>query len=108
MAFVKPKESALTWVCSAMIHKDAPHLDKAYDVIDSVLSVESGIWFIDENGYGHSNKKSFDAIPDARLAELGLSRNPIDILVAGKLQIPQTQAFETRMNQEFEQIKARF
>ncbi|MEE8153520.1 MAG: extracellular solute-binding protein, partial [Phycisphaerales bacterium] len=108
VAFAKPKEGALTWVCGAMIHKDAPHLDKAHDVIDSMLSVESGIWLIDENGYGHSNKKAFDAIPDARLAELGLSRNPIEILSAGKFQVPQTQEFETKMNQEFEQIKAGF
>ncbi len=73
-----------------------------------MLSVERGVWLIDENGYGHSNKKSFDAIPDARLAELGLSRNPVEILGARKFQIPQTQAFETKMNQEFEQIKAGF
>ena len=106
--FAKPKEGALTWVCGAMIHKDAPHLDKAHDVVDWMLSVESGVWLIDENGYGHSNRKSFDAIPDARLAELGLSRNPVEILGAGKFQIPQTQAFETKMNQEFEQIKAGF
>ena len=108
VTFAKPKEGALIWVCGAMIHKDAPHLDKAHDVIDSMLSVESGIWLIDENGYGRSNKKSFDAIPDARLAELGSSRNPLEILSAGKFQNPQTQAFETRMNQELEQIKAGF
>ncbi len=90
-----------------MIHQDAPHLDKAHDVIDSMLSVESGIWLIDY-GYGHSNKKAFDATPDALLAERGLSGNPVDILSAGKFQVPQTQEFETRMNQEFEQIKAGF
>ena len=44
----------------------------------------------------------------AELANLGLSRNPKDILDAGKFQVPQTQEFETKMNQEFEQIKAGF
>jgi hypothetical protein len=39
---------------------------------------------------------------------LGLSRNPADILSAGKFQVPQTQEFETAMNKEFEQIKAGF
>ncbi len=106
--FANPKEGALTWVCGAMIHKDAPHVDKAHDVIDAMISVETGKWMISENGYGHSNQKSFDQFTDAQLTELGLSRNPNDILGAGKFQIPQTQEFETKMNQEFEQIKAGF
>lgn len=106
--FANPKEGALTWVCGAIIHKDAPHLDKAHDVIDAMISTEVGKWIIGYNGYGHSNAKSFDQFTDEELADLGLSRNPSDILNAGKFQIPQTQEFETRMNQEFEQIKAGF
>jgi spermidine/putrescine transport system substrate-binding protein len=90
--FANPKEGALTWVCGAMMHKDAPHPD----------------WLIAENGYGHSNSKSFDQFSAEELAELGLSRNPADILSAGKFQVPQTQEFETAMNKEFEQIKAGF
>jgi spermidine/putrescine transport system substrate-binding protein len=108
VTFANPKEGALTWVCGAMIHKDAPHLDKAYDLVDALLSTEAGAWLIGENGYGHSNAKSFDLFTDDQLAELGLSRNPEDILAAGKFQIPQTQEFETRMNEEFEKIKAGF
>ncbi len=106
--FANPKEGALTWVCGVMIHKDAPHIDKAHDIIDSMLSVETGKWLIGENGYGHSNAKSFEQFDDATLASLTLSRNPADILGAGKFQVPQNQEFETRMNQEFEQIKAGF
>jgi spermidine/putrescine transport system substrate-binding protein len=106
--FANPKEGALTWVCGLMMHKDAPHPGKAYDVIDAMLSTESGKWLISENGYGHSNAKTFDLFSDDELAALGLSRNPADILSAGKFQIPQTQEFETAMNKEFEQIKAGF
>ncbi len=108
VAFANPKEGALTWVCGAMMHKDAPHPDKAHDIVDALLSTESGKWLIGENGYGHSNIKSFDLFTDAELTELGLSRNPVDILSAGKFQIPQTQEFETAMNKEFEKIKAGF
>ena len=108
MKFASPKEGALTWVCGAMILKDAPKLDRAHDIIDSMISTESGKWLIGENGYGHSNARSFDQFTDAELANLGLSRNPKDILDAGKFQVPQTQEFETKMNQEFEQIKAGF
>jgi spermidine/putrescine transport system substrate-binding protein len=106
--FAKPKEGALTWVCGAMIHKDAPNIDKAHDVIDAMISVDAGKWLIGENGYGHSNLKSFDQFTDKQLQDLGLSRTPSDILSAGKFQIPQTQEFESKMNKEFEQIKAGF
>jgi len=108
VAFANVKEGALTWVCGAMIHKDAPHLDKAHDVVDALLSTEAGKWLIGENGYGHSNAKSFDQFTDKELTDLGLSRNPVDILSAGKFQVPQTQEFETAMNKEYEQIMAGF
>jgi spermidine/putrescine transport system substrate-binding protein len=108
VTFANPKEGALTWVCGVMMHKDAPHPDKAYDLVDALLSTEGGKWLIGENGYGHSNAKSFDLFSDDELAALGLSRNPADILSAGKFQVPQTQEFETAMNKEFEKIKAGF
>ena len=106
VGFAKPKEGALTWVCGAMIHKDAPNVDKAYDIIDSLLSVSSGEFVIRDYGYGHSNRKSFDAFDEATLASLGLSKVPADILSAGHFQIPQSQDWESRMNEVFELIKA--
>lgn len=106
--FAKPKEGALTWVCGLMIHKDAPNIDRAYDVIDSLLSTESGQFMINDYGYGHANIKSFDAFDEATLTGLGLSKNPDDILSAGHFQVPQTQEWETRMNETFETIKAGF
>ena len=106
--FANVKEGALTWVCGAMMLKAAPNPDKAHDIIDSLLSIETGKWLIAENGYGHSNSKSFDQFSDAELKELGLHRDPSVILDAGKFQVPQTQEFESKMNQEFEQIKAGF
>lgn len=43
VAFAKPKEGALTWVCGLMMHAKAPHPDKAHDIIDSLLSVERAL-----------------------------------------------------------------
>lgn len=108
VAFAKPKEGALTWVCGVMVHKDAPKVDRAYDVIDSLLSVETGKFMINDYGYGHSNSKSFDSFDEETLAGLGLSKNPIEILQAGHFQQPQTQEWETKMNALFEEIKAGF
>ena len=107
VAFAAPKEGALTWVCGAMMHKDAPHPDKAHDIIDAMISVETGVWLINY-GYGHSNIKSFADFSDEQLAGQGLSRDPSVILDAGKFQVPQSQEFETAMNQAYEEIKAGF
>jgi spermidine/putrescine transport system substrate-binding protein len=106
--FANPKEGALTWVCGAMMHKDAPNPERAHDIINSLISVETGRYIIDEFGYGHSNAKAFDEVGDERLAELGLSRNPSELLDAGKFQVPLPEEFTSKMNAEFEQIKAGF
>ena len=89
-----------------MIYVDAPHVDKAHDVVNSLLSPESGRFLINDYGYGHSNRKSFDLVSEARLAELGLSRNPDDILGAGKYQIPTSDEFSSRIAELFAEIKA--
>jgi spermidine/putrescine transport system substrate-binding protein len=106
--FAAPKEGAVTWVCGLMVHKDAPNLDLAYDVIDSMLSVDAGKFIIGDYGYGHSNAKSFEDFDSDTLAELGLSKNPTEILQAGHKQRPQSQEWESKMNETFENIKAGF
>lgn len=108
VAFANPKEGALTWVCGLMIHKDAPNLDRAYDVIDSLLSVETGKFMINDYGYGHSNAKSFESFTEEELANIGMSKKPLEILNAGHFQQPQTQEWESKMNSMWEEIKAGF
>src|SRR6056297_447018 len=106
--FAKVKEGALTWVCGAMIHEEAPNLDRAYGVVDSMLSVETGRFLVGDYGYGHSNAKTFDEFDAETLTGLGLSKNPTEILSAGHFQKPQSQEWESKMNAMFEQIKAGF
>lgn len=106
--FAKPKEGQLTWVCGIMIHKDAPNLDRTYDMIDALLSVETGQFMINDYGYGHSNLKSFDSFDEETLVGLGLSKDPAKILDEGHFMIPQSQDWETKMNETFEMIKAGF
>jgi spermidine/putrescine transport system substrate-binding protein len=108
VAFASPKEGAMTWVCGASILKDAPNLDRAYDIIDSLLSVESGKFMIGSYGYGHSNRRAFDLFDDATLSGLGLSRNPAEVLSAGHFQTVVTQDWQNRMNETWETIKAGF
>ncbi len=106
--FADVKEGALTWVCGAVIYKDAPRLDKAYDVIDSLIAPESGRFLIEDYGYGHSNKKAFDLVSEERLAELGLSRNPDEVLSKGHYQTDITAEFVATTSNLYNEIKAGF
>ncbi|GAB5471175.1 MAG: ABC transporter substrate-binding protein [Rhodospirillales bacterium] len=104
--FANPKEGALTWVCGAVIHADAKNVDKAHDVLNSLISPESGRFLIDDYGYGHSNAKAFDLVSEERLAELGLSRDPTVLLGSGKYQIPMPAEFQSKIATLFSEIKA--
>jgi spermidine/putrescine transport system substrate-binding protein len=106
--FAKPKEGALTWVCGQMLHRDAPKIDSAYDILDSLISVSASVAQIRGSGYGAANRKAFDAFTDEELANLGLSRNPAEILQAGHFGIPQTAEWDQRMTSTWEQIKLGF
>ena len=65
-----PKEGIMSYCCGLVLAKDAPHLDKAYDLIDAMTSPEAGKWLTEAMGYGHSNKKTFELLDDKTLAEL--------------------------------------
>lgn len=106
--FASPKEGALTWNCGLMMHKDAPNPDQAYDIIDAMLSTETGKYVIEEYGYGHSNAKSFAGVDPATLAALGLDVDPTAYIDAGKFIFPQTDEVETKMNRDFESVKTGF
>jgi len=104
--FASPKEGALTWVCGAVLNVDAQNYDKAHDVINSLISPESGRFLIDEYGYGHSNLKAFDLVSEERLAELGLSRDPNVLLQSGKYQTEMSAEFQSKIAAIFSEIKA--
>jgi spermidine/putrescine transport system substrate-binding protein len=106
--FAKPKEGALTWVCGQMLHRDAPNPDSAYDILDALISVSASVVQLRDFGYGAANRKAFDQFTDEELANLGLSRNPLDILQAGHFGIPQTAEWDRRMTETWEQIKLGF
>ena len=106
--FAQPKEGALTWVCGMMLHAEAPKLDSAYDVLDSLISESSAYFNMSDYGYGGVNRKAFDRFTDAQLADIGLSRNPNDVLNAGHMGVPQTAEWDQKMTETWEQIKLGF
>lgn len=81
--FMAPKEGVLTWTCGLQMLKNPPNSDRAYDVIDAMLDPSVGEFLLSEFGYGHSNKRSFERVSDKTLTDLGLSRDPSELLSSG-------------------------
>nr|WP_298685362.1 extracellular solute-binding protein [uncultured Dongia sp.] len=102
--YANPKEGIMSYCCGLVLTKDAPHLDKAYDLIDAMIAPEAGKWLIEVMGYGHSNAKSFDLVDDKTLAERGLPRDPGAFFSKGIIQQP---IMDTeRVQKVFEEVKA--
>lgn len=106
--FASPKEGALTWCCGVVLHKEAPNFDKAHDIINALIDPRVGAYFINDFGYGHSNINAYDRVEEPRLAELGLSRKPMEIINNGIFVGPQAPELTTKINRDWEEIIAGF
>ena len=106
--YMNPKEGILTWVCGAMRLKDGPGEEQAvYDFIDALIAPESGRYLIEEFGYGHSNRKSFDLASKERLEELGIS-SPTALFQQGIFFQPIPPEIREKYIAMFEEVKVGF
>jgi hypothetical protein len=86
----------------------APHYNKAHDVIDALIDPRSGVFLIEEHGYGHSNMKAFEAVEENALVARGLSKNPLDLIQAGVF-IPNAGAdITTKIETDWNEIRSGF
>ena len=72
--FMNPKEGAMTWTCGMVLFDFvAPEMEaRAYELIDAYLSPETGAYWIETLGMGHSNIKSFAQFSAEELSTRGL------------------------------------
>jgi spermidine/putrescine transport system substrate-binding protein len=106
--FADPVEGALTWCCGVVLHAQAPNYDLAHELIDSMISPETGEMCIREFGYGHSNLKSVEPFSDEELADRGLTRNAADTLNNGHYVGGVEPGAQTRINRDWEEVTAGF
>lgn len=78
--YMEPKEGALAWACGYVMIKDAPHEDRAYDLLDARLDPRSGYYNMTEYGYGHSNMKAAEMFAPEELADIGLPQDAASFL----------------------------
>ncbi len=108
VAFADVKEGALTWVCGLVLASDAPHYDKAHDLIDAMIGPRPGIFLITEYGYGHSNQKAFEATEEDVLLARGLSKEPLDILNKGVFVQGVPSDIKTKIERQWAELIAGF
>ncbi len=101
--YMNPKEGRLTWCCGLVLTSVAKEIDKAYDLIDAMLSPEAGVWLINY-GYGHSNRKAFEQVSEDVLAERGLAKNAEEHLKSGLFSRENPRLDD--LQQMFEAVKA--
>ncbi|MGH6719236.1 MAG: ABC transporter substrate-binding protein [Alphaproteobacteria bacterium] len=104
VAYMNPKEKAMTWVCGLCMVRGTEYPDKSHEAIDAFLDPRSRAFDTTEFGYGGSTSAGFELIDDATLAELGLPRDPAELLASGIFQIPMTN--EPELQTMFEEVKA--
>lgn len=98
--FARPREGALNWACGLVLSRNAPHIRKAYDLIDGMLEPDVGAYCITNFGYGHSNVKSFARVKDADLAAAGLTKDPTTILRDGHFAAPVSAGMLARIRRD--------
>jgi len=104
VAFMNPKEGAMTWVCGMSIYSHTTRPEKAHAVLAAILSPEARAFEISEYGYGSATKGGFDLVDDATLQARGLPREPGPLLDSGIFQSPMVN--EGALTEMYEAVKA--
>ena len=106
-AFMQPKEGAMTWTCGlGLTNWLSPEQETmAYDLMNAYLSVDTGIYWVENFGMGHSNKNVYSHFSADDLTKRGLTPGDIDAYIAaGHFQA--TIKNEPELQAIYEQVKA--
>jgi spermidine/putrescine-binding protein len=104
--YMRPKEGIFTWVCGLALGKDGEGSeDQAYDFMNSMLDPSSGKALVENFGYGHSNRKSFELVDAELVKQLGLA--DLDgMLATTNFYDPIPPAAREKLVALFDQVKA--
>lgn len=104
--YMNPKEGIFTWFCGLVKLKDGPGDENAaYDLVNAMLEPRVGAWLIENFGYGHSNRRTFEEVPQARLQELGIM-SPDELFSSGIFFAEMDNDVRERYIAAFERVKA--
>ncbi len=73
---LRPKEGIVSFLCGLVSIKGGEGDEQAkYDFIDAMISPETGKYLVEQYGYGHSNRKTYELVSEDALAAQGLTRD---------------------------------
>jgi spermidine/putrescine transport system substrate-binding protein len=105
--YMRPKEGILTWVCGMVLIEGAEGDEQAaYDLLNAMLTPETGKVFVEEYGYGHSNRKTYDLVSGDTLAELGIAGDPEEHLNSGVFFEPIPPETREKLQAMYDEVKA--
>jgi len=106
MKYAVPKEGIFTWLCGlTMLNVGKSDPAAAYDFLDAWLSPETGKYLIENDGYGHSNRKAFEIADPEQVAALGVT-DPVKHLENGIFFEPVEAEREAKYIKLWEEVKA--
>jgi spermidine/putrescine transport system substrate-binding protein len=79
--YMQPREGILSWCCGLVLTNSATEVDAAYELIDAMLAPITGVKWV-ERGSNHSNRKTYERIDEATLVEMGVPRDPTELLAS--------------------------
>jgi spermidine/putrescine transport system substrate-binding protein len=82
---LQPKEGILLYCCGLVLARNAPHIDRAYDLLDAITAPEAGKWLIENVGLGHCNRRAFELVDEKTLTNRGLPQDPTELLAGAIL-----------------------
>ena len=104
VAFADPVEGALAWCCGLVLHRDAPAFEQAHDIINAMISPQTGSMLINQFGFGHANRLAFDRVDTNRLSELGLPSRPMGTLERAVFLEPPSPELAARIARDWDAV----
>ncbi len=107
VAFMNPKEGPMTWTCgiTLMSSADPAKVDRAYDLINAFLSPETGHFWVESYGMGHSNIETYKGFTAAELTMRGLPPDDVEGYIKSGI-FQATIQNEPELQAMYEEVKA--
>jgi spermidine/putrescine-binding protein len=109
VSYMQPREGMLTWFCGLVLMQDRKVDDATcYEFIDAMLAPETGLWLIENFGFGHANAKSFELAGPDLAAALALPADPAAMFANTVVMPPMQPAVRQKYIAMFEEAKITF
>ncbi|MCE2521334.1 MAG: extracellular solute-binding protein [Alphaproteobacteria bacterium] len=108
VVFMNPKEGIMTWICGFTVMSSGVSSDDLiYDYLNAAMEPRVGKYLIEAYGYGHSNEKTYDLVPQDVLESLGIV-DPVALMAQGNFYDEIPADIREKMIVKFDEVKAGF